>query len=383
MTILKHPSLAVFAAILTTLGTAQLARAIVTTNDPELHRVGTGDFSGVALITSVTDDIKSSCTGSLLKGGSHILTAAHCLTDTNGQFQTNYVNTTQATFNLPTGSVSIPVVDFFVHPEYDGVYYKGNDIAVLRLETPAPSEAEQYDIYRDEDEVGQVFTQVGYGYTGTGSTGYDSQSSLDTAYFGQNQFDALVDVFDSVYRQEFKDFPGVVLGSQLFFDFDNAQAENDAFGVHFNINDLGLGVSESNSAPGDSGAPAFIDNLIAGITSYSLSGSGISANAISTDIDTQNNSSFGEFSSRTRISHYAQFIDDAIAGKISAVAAQPQSVTKRARMKSLNIKRQQSLKETPKTVPESTSILGMLAFGACCLLSQKKVKSRWCKVTVK
>ena len=34
--------------------------------------------------------------------------------------------------------------------------------------------SERYDIYRDSDEVGKMFEQVGFGMSGTGQTGEDN-----------------------------------------------------------------------------------------------------------------------------------------------------------------------------------------------------------------
>jgi hypothetical protein len=190
----------------------------------------------------------------------------------------------------------------------------------------APAGAEQYDIYRGKDEVGQIFTKVGYGSFGIGDTGEDPNSpKVFPALSGQNRFDAFGEAFDSVFKSVDSDFKGIVSESQLLFDFDNGFAANDAFGVHFGINDLGV-PKEVNIAPGDSGGPAFIgNNLIAGISSYNTSDRILfpAGPLTDTDIDDLNsdgsldpiNSSFGEFSGDTRVSTYASFIDRAIAGK--------------------------------------------------------------------
>ncbi|BAY49338.1 peptidase S1 and S6 chymotrypsin/Hap [Scytonema sp. HK-05] len=367
MASLKHQSIAVVGAVLSTLGTAELAGAIVTANNSQNHQLASGEFSGVVPINTSLD----LCTGSLLKGGLHILTAAHCITDKNGKFNTKILNKTNVTFKLPTGSVSMPVVDFYVHPGYDSTFYKGNDIAVLRLGTPAPSQAQQYDIYRAQDEVGKIFTEVGYGYIGNPNLGEDTQSNLShLAYSGKNKFDALGDITSSLFQQQVPGFTGIIPGSQLLFDFDSGLPANDAFGTHFGINDLGLGTNESNIAGGDSGGPAFINDLVAGIASYSFSDSFLFPNGVHTDPDQKTNSSFGEFTATTRVSNYASFIDDAIAGKVaSAIPIQSRSTTNSPSAKLQTLKLRQGTDQTPKTIPESTSILGMLAFGtAVCFL---------------
>lgn len=323
----KKPSIVAVGALLTALGTGGGAQAIITAGTPENYVVPPGDFSGVAGLLSLDRSGELSiCTGSLLTGGLHLLTAAHCLTDTQGNFEV--INTT-AIFELSDGFFSLDIADdgYFIFPDWSGNLFRGDDIAVLKLAEPAPTDVEQYDIYRGADEVGQVFTQVGYGQGGTGDEGAVLPGG--TKRFGQNRFDALGDILDPLYRQTFPDFTGVVPGSQLLFDFDNGLPENDAFSS-LGISDLGLGNNEVGTGQGDSGGPSFIGNAIAGVSSYG-------ADTISPpDIDTEFNRSFGEIAGNTRVSLYASFVDDAVAGKVSSAVL----------------------------VPEPSSVLGAIAFGA-------------------
>lgn len=320
---LKNKSIGLVGAIFVTLGNAEIGQAIVTVENPENYRVAPGDFSGVVSLNNSQnpEEVPAYCTGSLLKGGLYLLTAAHCIKDEDGRLLKDHINNTTANFNLSTGFVSRPVVDFFIHPEYDGNLLNGNDVAVLRLGEPAPIEAQQYDIYRGTDEVGQKFTKVGYGAIGTGSTGEDLNSNLpgSLGYSGQNQFDASGDMFAGLPL-----FDGLVPNSQLLYDFDNGEPQNDAFGVHFGINDLGLGINEVNQGAGDSGGPVFIDNSIAGITSYKLGDWEVFPNGPQTDIDLRLNGTFGEFAGVARASSYVSFVDDAIAGKVRSVKSVPE-----------------------------------------------------------
>ncbi|MEX0819803.1 MAG: trypsin-like serine protease, partial [Pirellulaceae bacterium] len=238
------------------------------------------------------------CSGTLLSTGLHVLTAAHCVTDVFGNFDTASAS---ASFETPDGTDTIPVSEFFVHPDWDGNVLQGNDIAILELAASAPDAAERFEIYRDDDEVGQVTEKVGYGLTGVGATGIQLGTS-GIRRGGENRFDALADVFDGTFFR-----PGsVALGTQLAFDFDNGLAANDAFGRIFGINGLGLGDNEINTAPGDSGGPALIDGKVAGVTSY-----GFGFN-IAPDIDPGTNSSFGEMSVDMRVSFYADWIDSVL-----------------------------------------------------------------------
>ena len=83
-------------------------------------------------------------------------------------------------------------------------------------------------------------------------------------------------------------------------------AANDAYGVFFGINDLGLGDDEVNSASGDSGGPIFIDGKIAGVTSWGFTP------GTPPDVLSGVNSSFGEFSSDARVSINAAWIDSIV-----------------------------------------------------------------------
>ena len=60
------------------LPTGKAARAIVTADDPNNHLVSPNDFTGVVSFQVFGEHW---CTGSLLYGGAHILTAAHCITN--------------------------------------------------------------------------------------------------------------------------------------------------------------------------------------------------------------------------------------------------------------------------------------------------------------
>lgn len=274
---------------------------VVTSDDPLNHLVLPGSgYDGVAQLLGVDNqglDLAGSAV--LLPSGRHLLTAAHLLTTPNGQFNIGQLS---AYFDLPGGSVEIGIGNVFIHPDFNGVFQEGSDIAVLELLQTAPAAATRYDIYRGQDEVGKVFTIVGYGLYGTGSSG---QTTIygPPKLIGYNRYEALQDIFDG------QRYPvGTVLpGSVLVSDFDSGLPQNDALGVVFNINDLGLGSPfEANAALGDSGGPTFVDGKIAGIVSY-----GISTLALP-DITPAVDGTFGEFDLDTRVSYFASWIDSIV-----------------------------------------------------------------------
>lgn len=363
---LKNSAIALTAATLTTLASAEVSTAIVTaTNNPNSRAVAAGTFSGVARL-SLTNVFGESalCTGSLLQGGFHILTAAHCLTDERGNRD---VVSATVSFAELTNSYSVATDGFFIFPRWQGDFYAGDDLAILRL-TQRATGVEQYGIYRDTDEVGKVFTKVGYGRIGTGNEGERVDLYGRGKLYGQNRFDA---------RGE--DFPNLISnatpGSQLLFDFDNGRQANN----FFRNSDLGLGNREVNTAPGDSGSPAFIGNLIAGITTYGERGNGAA------DIDSEVNSSFGEYSSETRVSSYRGYIDRVLEGNANPTYIPPSvwaSASSRTEALGLSL----AISADPfaaegepgqaesATVPESSSLVGLLAvtvWGAICVWKRK------------
>jgi len=263
------------------------------------------------------------CTGSLLGTGRHVLTAAHCVTNGGGVLDANSATTT---FHTSGGNFSYGVNDFTVHDDWQGDIFEGNDIAILTLNAEVDASVQRYDIYRGTDEVGQIVEKAGYGRTGEGATG-DTVGS-GTKHVGFNFYDALGDVVlgDFLGLTAGTDF---VAGAQLHYDFDNFNfdtgvTENDAFGffeptlaggpvyVDTNTNgnlDAGEDVLEAMAAPGDSGGPTFIGDLIAGITSYGIR---LTSGGTGPDINGSLDSSFGEFGGDTRVSYYADWIDSIV-----------------------------------------------------------------------
>lgn len=328
------PAVSVFVAI----DISDRAEAIVVTGDPNDYVVkpGTG-YDGVGkleikLVDLPEDMSNSSCTGSLLPTGLHILTAAHCFTksteDLEGAISLQKFVTSDAivTFESPTLS-SISASEFYIHPDWNGE--SEGDIAIVKLANPAPLEIDRYDIYRNTDEIGQVATLVGYGDTGNGNTGDTISGEFpETKRYGQNVYEDfysnLLENAKQITPEFTPEFTSEVGSNNvLAYDFDNGLAVNDAFG-YLGFPNLGLGLNEVNSAPGDSGGPIFINGLIAGITNFGESSSFF---GIPSDIDSELNSSFGEFSFDTRVSSYASYIDDVLADEIEPTYKIPEGST--------------------------------------------------------
>lgn len=270
-------------------------------------------FDGVAALeVTTTNSGNWSGSAALLRDGNHVLTAAHMVTDDSGAFVADHA---KVTFQYAGDKWSSNVAAYHVYPAWDGDRLKGNDLAVLELTSAVPLEVPRYDIYRGSDEVGQVGKKAGWGGTGSGSTGevYWDSALFPKMRHGLNKYDAEADLMMAALGL----VPGVdfVSGAVLQYDFDNGQPQNDAFGFFFGLSDLGEGIQEVMSATGDSGGPTFIDDRIAGITSYGITL--LSDDETTSDIDYAQfdgypNSSFGEFGGDTRVSYYTSWIDSNI-----------------------------------------------------------------------
>jgi len=282
---------------------AEVRPLYTTFGDPDNYETPSGGvYDGVGDLILARADFTVRCSGALLTDGIHVLTAAHCVTDDGGDLN---LRSGKITFEGETKDfrISVKASATEVHPDWDGDVFRGNDIAVLKLVSEAPDEITRYDIDRNGDDDVNVGDKAGYGRSGNGDDGDVMPSG--TKRDGQNKYDDVADtMLEALKLRPGTDF---VPGSVLQYDFDNLDPENDAFGFFFKNPDLGLGLPEVNSAPGDSGGPTLTSDGITGITSYGVRLSTIFGST--SDVDDELNSSFGEFSGDTRVSMYATFID--------------------------------------------------------------------------
>lgn len=254
-------------------------------------------------------------TGVLLFDGTAVITAAHLFA--------NNANSASVIFETRNGIQTIASRSVLVNPNYDTANSNA-DLALVWLSQDAPITAERYGIYRSSSEIGQTFTMVGYGTPGSGSTGTLSNfNEAPIRVKANNKFDA-----DSASLGRFFGDSGVweaTSGKQLVADFDNGLAQNDALGSLINKPGLGLGTAEGLISKGDSGGPAFIGNLVAGIASYTAR---LSTSGAVPDIDNTNNSSFGEIAGWQRVSAFQQWIDQSLRSQYINQPATQTSVQK-------------------------------------------------------
>lgn len=268
--------------------------------DPRYIVSAGSEWDGVGALVR---DGSFDCTVSLLPSGRHILTAAHCF---NSDRQTADLNPNpqnyQIRFDLPSGTVNLDAAQITVNPEWSSDFDLNNDLAIVELASYAPDAAQRYPIYRQSDEVGQVFTRVGYGDSGTGATGELPNDETRLKRVGQNRYDSLSDIFRTNSTSQVRQ------GFQLASDFDSGDPSNDALGADYGINDVGVGILEVGPSRGSSGGPGLINGQIAGVVSY-----GITPVTAGVDVSPGSDTSFGEIFSDTRVSAYAPWIDSTIA----------------------------------------------------------------------
>ena len=129
---------------------------------PLLSTYNAADCDGVVRISTGS----TYGTGVLLGDGHAILTSAHLLVST----PTNISNLS-IVFEINRTSTKLRANSFFLHPFFEPLN-DNYDLAIIRLTETALQEADRSYLYRENDEINQNATLVGYG------TSVDNGTSL-------------------------------------------------------------------------------------------------------------------------------------------------------------------------------------------------------------
>lgn len=293
------------------------ARPLYTSLDnPSNHEVATSaPHDGVARLILITTEGTFGCSGTLANDRVHVITAAHCVTDNNGDY---ILSSGYSTFEGNSESIVVSIDAEFakskVHPNWDGDFIKGNDIAILKLTSSPPLQVPGIPHDVSGDSLNALIDKAGYGLSGYFDSGTDSSNyPFGTKREGQNKYDAFADtMYLALGLTPNVDF---IPGAIYQYDSDDGASSHDAFGFFFGKSDLGLGNSEVMSAFGDSGGPTFEDGKLVGISSYGITlqytnkqTSDCTKSKGSPKLD----SSCGEFAGDTRVSYYGDYIDSVL-----------------------------------------------------------------------
>ena len=290
------------------------AHAVVSSTPPTDWRLNPGDFGGgldgVAKLLFSNNAGNFVCSGSLLKGGRYVLTAAHCADD----FKT-------MTVDFKLGSVTANAVGATVHAGWSGYLGDGSDIAIVELDRKIKGiEGFRFSTTND---LGKNILLAGYGLVGTGATGstaFDrdppgTDPRLWHAHFGYNTIDTTdYALSEAVFG------PGGgsrAFGETYVYDFDDGTASHNALqrlkianGGTWADSSTGLGTSEALIAGGDSGGGDFIWNghewVVTGVHSY---GWGLCGYYLpNCDVVPGTNASYGDLSGSTATFSHTAFI---------------------------------------------------------------------------
>ena len=251
-----------------------------------------GRFAGVDGVVSLlirTPVGNFGCTGTLLNNRRQILTAAHCLTNEVGNpalFATSVDVRFQGPSNTFERTITVPASGMRIHPGYTGLVVADNDLAVLDLPTEAPTFARGVGIFNGPASavLGQQITFVGYGSTGTGTTGDGQGGFAFRRRFGFNRLESTCSAIGATPASNDCGFDATPNGNRGIFlsDFDNGSPLTDTMCVLYqpttnplvcNRGVTGDILDEVGVGRGDSGGPALFNGLIAGVASWGTGGS--------------------------------------------------------------------------------------------------------------
>ena len=259
------------------------------------------------------------CSGTLLAGGRHVLTAAHCA---------DGFSNLQVDFGLVGGTASVSRTvspgQVWLHSGWNGTLSTGADLAVLALSAPVTTISGAQ--LSGRDDLGSSFLFAGHGSTSTGgSASSGSWADWGWAHWGSNSFD--------LTNQTFRGGAAAPYGETWLFDFDAPSGSRAALAspgrgrpglvAHRLLaaeaepaQDAAVTPrSEALLAPGDSGAGAFVWDgtqwRLSAVMSWTLQHR-CTVPGLACDADPGNSASFGDLAAATALVGHVAWIDSIV-----------------------------------------------------------------------
>lgn len=315
---MKPDRLFPFASLVCAVLGSQAAWSMSNDSDPTNWRVNQGQtfngvsFDGVAQIffDGIGDDgaIDSFCSGTLLSGGTHIVTVARCAE--------NFA-TTRIEFGVYGGIATETrgASQAWVHPLYDGRSGHGTDLAIIQLDSPVSISGFNLDT---SSAVGKTALLMGHGVSRVGNSSESEVTDYGYAHWGYNVLDVTTNNFLNAAANMGLQGLGSWSnehGEEYVSDYDG-EGDPDRFNTLGRItgltSDEGF-VIESLSSVGDSGGGAFVwsgsEWLLTGVTSWFWQFcNGRLESPQSCDFSTSNASSWGDLMGSTAVYRQVDWI---------------------------------------------------------------------------
>jgi V8-like Glu-specific endopeptidase len=216
---------------------------VISPADPTFQGAAGGDAVNLSGVVQIISAGIGGCTGTLMANGTSILTAGHCVSSKYGGFVSSQI---QVTFLGPNGNNAIYTASSVaVDPNWDGTASDGGDLAVIQLGALAPAYATEYQLDMEPAVYGAATVLAGYGYSGTGSNGFDNSTFSLTLRAGENDFIENGHQFYSGWNA------GLLVGQF----YENGVSSTNVLN---SLNPFSAS-DEVDIAPGDSGGPGFQD----------------------------------------------------------------------------------------------------------------------------